>query len=91
MIKSANRIQEMKREELSWTRLKQGPDEEDEVIPETKQDAGELTRLMKETGSHNHNNDEARTKKGRETAGISFTDWTKLKRHLDWIRRIRLM
>ena len=40
MIKRTNRIREMKREELPWTRLKRGPNEEDEVITETKRDAG---------------------------------------------------
>ena len=32
MIKRENRIQEIKREELPWMRLKRGPDEVDEVI-----------------------------------------------------------
>ena len=50
MIKRANRIEETKREELPWTRLKRGPDEEDEVITETKRDAEEWTRLKKEAG-----------------------------------------
>ena len=74
MIKRENRIQEIKREELPWMRLKRGPDEVDEVIAETKRDAGEWTRLKKENGGNN-NDDGAITKKGRERAVISFTDW----------------
>ena len=82
MIKRANRIQEIKREQLPWTRLKRGPDEE--VIAETKRDAGEWTRLKKETGARNDNDDGARIKKGRERARavISFLDWARLKRGL---------
>ena len=86
MIKRANRIQEIKREQLPWTRLKRGPDEE--VIAETKRDAGEWTRLKKETGARNDNDDGARTKKGRERAVISFFDWARLKRGLgSWMKR----
>ena len=81
MIKRVNMIQEIKREELPWTRLKRGPDEVDEVITETKRDAGEWTRLRKENGGNN-SNDGARTKKGRERAVISFTDWE----DVGWIR-----
>ena len=81
MIKRTNRIREMKREELPWTRLKRGPDEEDSFITETKQDAGEWTRLKKETvGNNNQEGARARTKKGRERAVISFFDWARLKR-----------
>ena len=92
MIKRANRIEETKREELPGTRLKQGPDEEDEVITETRRDAGEWTRLKKGTGgifganlrnNYNISDDGARTKKGRERAVISFLDWARLKRGLD--------
>ena len=81
MIKRENRIQEIKREELPWMRLKRGPDEVDEVIAETKRDAGEWTRLKKENGGNN-NDDGAITKKGRERAVISFTDWEEV----GWIR-----
>ena len=99
MIKRANRIQEIKREQLPWTRLKRGPDEE--VITETKRDAGEWTRLKNETAgifganlrnNNNNSDDWARTKKGRERAVISFFDWARLKRGLEveedvgWIR-----
>ena len=82
MIKRTNRIQEIKRKELPWTRLKRGSVEE--VITETKRDAGEWTRLKKETGARNDNDDGARTKKGRERARavISFFDWARLKRGL---------
>ena len=86
MIKRENRIQEIKREELPWMRLKRGPDEVDEVITEMKRDAGEWTiwtRLKKENGGNN-SDDGARTKKGRgrERAVISFTDWE----DVGWIR-----
>ena len=72
-----------KRKKLPWTRLKRG--EEDEFIPETKKDPG-WTRLKKET---NDNSDErARTKKGRERAVLTFTDWGRLKRGLgSWTKR----
>ena len=91
MLKLFKRAREVKREELPWTRLKRGPGEEDEVITETKRDAGEWTRLKKENVGNN-NDDGARTKKGRERAVISFTDWARLKRGLEveedvgWIR-----
>ena len=83
MFKLFKRAREVKREELPWTRLKRGPGEEDEVITETKRDAGEWTRLKKETGEAGNNSDDgARTKKGRERAVISFTDWE----DVGWIR-----
>ena len=81
MFKLFKRAREVKREELPWTRLKRGPDEVDEVIAETKRDAGEWTRLKKENGGNNRD-DGARTKKGRERAVISFTDWE----DVGWIR-----
>ena len=95
MIKNAKRIRETKSEELPWTRLKRGPGEEDEVITETKRDAGEWTRLKKETGGNfganlrnNNSDDGARTKKGRERAVLTFTDWARLKRGLgSWTKR----
>ena len=96
MIKRTNMIEETKREELPGTRLKWGPDEEDEIFTETKRDAGEWTRLKKGTGGifganlrNNNSDDGVRTKKGRERAVISFLDWARLKRGLDSLMMLK--
>ena len=81
MFKRAAMMREIKRKEQPWTRLKRGPDEEDEFTPETKRDPGEWRRLKKET-KDNNSEERARTKKGRERATISFFDWARLKRGL---------
>ena len=81
LFKRANMIEETKREELPGTRLKQGPDEEDEVITETKRDAGGIFGANLRN-NYNISDDGARTKKGRERAVISFLDWARLKRGL---------
>ena len=84
MFKRADMIQEIKRKKLPWTRLKRG--EGDEFITEAKRDPGEWTRLKKET--KNNSEERARTKKGRERAVLTFTDWARLKRGLgSWMKR----
>ena len=87
MFKRAAMIREIKRKEQPWTRLKRGPDEEDEFFAETKRDPG-AWRTLKKEAKDNISEERARTKKGRERQFLTFTDWARLKRGLGtWIKR----